>query len=100
MGSNDNDDPSVTVPERFWWEIFDRGVQDYVLPIKAKAEERGLPFVLNICFVGFKPTSRFLQENPAEYVEFMLAVLGHLKQAYSTPLEPDLWETLGRTMGR
>ena len=92
IGSNDNDDPNVMVPERFWWQIFDRHVKDYVLPIKARVEARGDRFVLNVCFVGFKPSSRFLQENPAEYVEFMLAVLNHLKTAYSIPLEPDVWE--------
>jgi hypothetical protein len=92
IGSNDNDDPNVMVPERFWWQIFDRHVKDYVLPIKARVEARGDRFVLNVCFVGFRASSRFLQENPAEYVEFMLAVLNHLKTAYSTPLEPDLWE--------
>ena len=92
IGSNDNDDPNVMVPERFWWQIFDRHVKDYVLPIKARVEARGDHFVLNVCFVGFKPSSRFLQENPAEYVEFMLAVLNHLKTAYAIPLEPDVWE--------
>ncbi len=92
IGSNDNDDPNVMVPERFWWQIFDAHVKDYVLPIKARVEARGDRFVLNVCFVGFKPSSRFLQENPAEYVEFMLAVLNHLKTAYSVPLEPDVWE--------
>jgi O-glycosyl hydrolase len=92
IGSNDNDDPNVVDPSGFWWQIFDRHVNDYVLPIKARVEARGDRFVLNVCFVGFKPTSRFLQENPAEYVEFMLAVLNHLKTAYSVPLEPDVWE--------
>lgn len=92
IGSNDNDDPNVMAPERFWWQIFDRNVKDYVLPIKARVEARGDPFILNVCFVGFRESSRFLQENPAEYVEFMLAVLNRLKTAYSTPLEPDLWE--------
>lgn len=92
IGSNDNDDPNVMAPERFWWQIFDRHVKDYVLPIKTRVEARGDRFVLNVCFVGFKPTTRFLQENPAEYVEFMLAVLNHLKTAYSIPLEPDVWE--------
>src|SRR5262249_38762459 len=92
IGSNDNDDPKVTVPDRFWWQIFDRNVQDYVLPIKARVEASGDRFVLNVCFVGFRESSRFLQENPAEYVEFMLAVLNRLKTAYSIPLEPDVWE--------
>jgi len=92
IGSNDNDDPKVMAPEGFWWQIFDRHVKDYVLPIKARVEARGDRFVLNVCFVGFKPTSRFLQENPAEYVEFMLAVLNRLKTAYAIPLEPDVWE--------
>ncbi|HSE66136.1 MAG TPA: glycoside hydrolase family 30 beta sandwich domain-containing protein, partial [Gemmatimonadales bacterium] len=92
IGSNDNDDPNVMVPDRFWWQIFDRHVKDYVLPVKARVEARGDRFILNVCFVGFRASSRFLQEDPAEYVEFMLAVLSRLKAAYSTPLEPDLWE--------
>jgi hypothetical protein len=92
VGSNDNDDPNVTVPERFWWEIFDRHVKDYVLPIKQRVEARGQPFVLNVCFVGFRQSSRFLQENPAEYVEFMLNVLRRLRDGYAVSLEPDLWE--------
>ena len=45
IGSNDNDDPNVMAPERFWWQIFDRNVKDYVLPIKARAEARGDPFI-------------------------------------------------------
>ncbi len=90
IGQNDNSDPNSVNPSGFRWHCFDRLVQNYVLPVKAAVEARGEPFVLNTCYVGFSATASFQQSSPAEYAEFVVTVLKHLKQTFN--LEPDIWE--------
>lgn len=90
LGTNDNDDPHVLNPAGFRWAIPDGQVERFVLPMKRKVEARGEPFILTATYVGFRETSQYQQRDTAEYTEFMLAVLNHLKTRFG--LVPDLWE--------
>ena len=90
IGTNDNDDPDVLNPAGFRWQLFDYLVRTFAIPLKARVEARGEPFTLVTCFVGFRPTSEYQQRNPREYVEFMLAVLNHMRDRFN--LVPDVWE--------
>jgi glucosylceramidase len=88
--TNDNNDPNVTDLTHFYFGLLDTQVNNWVLPIKARVEGHGDPFQLNVCYVGFQASTQFQQKDPAEYVEFMLTVLRHLKTKFG--LEPDTWE--------
>lgn len=90
IGTNDNDDPHQLNPAGFRWQLFDYLVRTFAIPIKARVQARGEPFTLVTCFVGFRPTSAYLQRDPREYVEFMLAVLTRLRDTHH--LVPDVWE--------
>ena len=90
IGTNDNGDPHSTNPAGFTWYCFDRHVTNVVLPIKQRVEARGERFWLNVCYVGFAPSSAFQQTDPAEYAELVVTVLTHLKSRFG--LEPDTWE--------
>ncbi len=90
IGQNDNNDPNVVNAAGFSWYCFDQKVTTFVLPIKQRVEARGERFTLNLCYVGFRPSADFQQSDPAEYAEFVLVVLNHLKSVFG--LEPDVWE--------
>jgi hypothetical protein len=80
----------VLNPAGFRWGLFDELIRTFVIPLKARVLARGEPFVLVACYVGFRPTSAYQQRNPAEYVEFMLTVLNHLREKFN--VVPDIWE--------
>jgi hypothetical protein len=90
IGTNDNDNPDLLNPAGFRWKLFDYLVRTFAIPLKARVEARGEPFTLVTCFVGFRPTSAYQQRDPREYVEFMLAVLHHMRDSFN--LVPDVWE--------
>jgi hypothetical protein len=90
IGSNDNSDPDVLNPAGFRWQLFDCLVTTFALPLKRRVEARGEPFTLVTTFVGFRPTSEYQQREAREYVEFMLAVLGRMRDTHR--LVPDVWE--------
>jgi hypothetical protein len=90
IGQNDNNDPNVLNPAGFTWYCFDKQVNDILLSLKQRVEARGEKFVLNVCYVGFLTGSAYQQNDPAEYAEFVFAVLDHLKTQFG--LEPDIWE--------
>ncbi|MEO8198942.1 MAG: hypothetical protein ABI679_00340 [Gemmatimonadota bacterium] len=89
-GTNDNADPHVLNPAGFRWELEDYLVETFVLPMKRRVEARGEPFILTATYVGSRTTSQYQQKDSAEYNEFMLAVLDHLKTKYG--IVPDIWE--------
>lgn len=90
LGTNDNSDPHVLNPAGFRWQLFDHLVRTFAIPLKSRVEARGEPFTLVACFVGFRPTSAYLQRDPLEYVEFMITALNHMRDSFN--LVPDMWE--------
>lgn len=90
IGRNDDPSPSTTDPGGFRWDCLDRQVERVVLPIRRRVEAMGRRFTLNVCYVGFRPTSAFQQDDPAEYAEFVVQVVRHLRERYA--LVPDTWE--------
>lgn len=90
LGTNDNADPNALNRAGFRWELEDYLVEAFVLPMKRRVEARGEPFILTATYVGFRTTSQYQQRDPAEYNEFMLTVLDHLKTKFG--IVPDLWE--------
>jgi hypothetical protein len=89
-GTNDNSDPATLNAAGFYWGPWDQKITRMVVPLKQAVEARGDKFILNVCYVGFDDSSGFQQANAAEYAEFVLTVLKHLKQTFG--LEPDIWE--------
>ncbi|HXI19936.1 MAG TPA: hypothetical protein VNH46_02570 [Gemmatimonadales bacterium] len=93
VATNDNNDPNVVNPAGFWWVLMDYQIQNWVLPLKARVEANGGTFMLNVNYVGFKSSEDFQQTlpgAPAEYAEFVVTVLHHIKDTWG--LEPDIWE--------
>ena len=86
---NDDSDPRTTNLDGFSWTGWDRRVSDWVLPIKRKVEARGEPFVLQVTYNGHARSTLF-QKNPAEYAEFVSAVLHRLRSEWGVEL--DLWD--------
>lgn len=89
VATNDNPDPAVTDQAGFDWTTLDQRVGDWVIPFKRAVETRGEPFVLNVTYVGFTPTSAF-HKNPSEYAEFVSAILHRLRDRWG--IEPELWD--------
>lgn len=90
IGQNDDASPSTTDPGGFRWDCLDRQVERVVLPVRRRVEAMGRRFTLNVCYVGFRPTSAFQQDDPAEYAELVVQVIRHLRDRYA--LVPDRWE--------
>lgn len=93
---NDNDDSKVLAPGGFQWARLDKVIEDVVVPFKAKLEQSGEHFWLNLQYVAFTNDlcegGRYVHEDPKEYAEFVLAVYQHLKEKYS--LTPDSWDMM------
>ena len=88
---NDNDDPNVINWDGFDFAELDWHIENTVLPIRKRLEDRGETLIINLCFVSFddQPTS---QRDPEEYAEFVLATYMHVDQKYG--FTPDLWEVI------
>ena len=97
---NDNDDPFVLNPAGFHWDDLDWRVATVWLPLKAKADARGVPLEFSLTYVAFTEQSKggpYIHDQPEEYAEFILAAFLHLKDTYGIVpdslemiLEPDL----------
>jgi hypothetical protein len=93
--SNDNADPNTINPAGFHFEEMDERVDNIVLPIRQRLQARGEKLFLNLTYVAFDkqcPSAPNDHQSPAEYAEFVLATLQHLKQKYN--LVPDTWEVI------
>jgi hypothetical protein len=93
---NDNDDPKVLAPAGFQWARLDKVIEDVVVPFKAKLEQSGEHFWLNLQYVAFTNDVcdglKYVHEDPKEYAEFVLATYQHLKEKYN--LTPDSWDVM------
>ena len=83
---NDNTDPNVIAPGRFWFSELDDIVDKVVLPMKARLEARGEQLIFNLNYVAFlnqcNPIPPYPHANAQEYAEFILAAFQHLQQRY------------------
>jgi hypothetical protein len=86
---NDNADPNLLNPAGFRWGPFDTTVHKWVLPLKKYA---GSAFRLNLNVVAMRVTPTSVRADSAEYAEFGLAVLQHLKTVFN--LTPDYFELM------
>ncbi|MEZ5895329.1 MAG: hypothetical protein R3C40_10695 [Parvularculaceae bacterium] len=93
---NDNDDPNVLNEDGIQWSCLDYYVENLLIPMRAKLEERGerLHIVLN--YVDFKrpPLASDLShsKNPEEFAELIAAAFDHLKSKYD--ITPDAFEVI------
>ena len=92
---NDNADPMVMNPAGFHWSEIDRKVETVVLPVRQRLQARGEHLFLNVNYVAFVQqcsNTRYDHQDPAEYAEFALATVQHLRDKYG--LVPDSWEMI------
>jgi hypothetical protein len=87
---NDNSNPHVINPAGFQWAEYDERMTDWVLPLRTSIRAAGLPFVFIVNYTGGDSTEAMQQRDPAEYAEFVEAVLEHYQTTYG--IEPDLWD--------
>lgn len=86
---NDNEDPEVANLHGFYFSWLDCCVEEVVLPIKERLEQRGDRLVLTVSYaIENWETPEWLQQ-PEEYFEFARTVLTHLRDRYK--LMPDYW---------
>jgi len=90
--TNDNSNPNVINAAGFDFAELDHNVEYVVLPMRDILAARGERLFLNICYVAFVDGAVGVHESPAEYAEFALATMLHLRQKYG--LEPDAWEVI------
>lgn len=92
---NDNGSPTVIDPAGFHFGELDLAVETVVLPMKRRLEARGERLFLNVDYVAFVqqcPGVRYDHRDAAEYAEFVLATVQHLRDEYE--LVPDAWEVI------
>jgi len=92
--TNDNANPIVRNDAGFIWTALDAKVTNVVLPIKAALAARGETLKVNLCYVYFtaSPPASYVHEDPAEYAEFILAIVQHLDATHG--LIPDSLEVI------
>lgn len=88
---NDNDDPYDINWDGFSFDEMDWLVEEWVLPLQTKMQERGEKLWINICYVAFID-HRDAHPDPEEYAEFVLATYLHLQEKYG--IVPDSWEVI------
>jgi hypothetical protein len=66
-------------------------MQQSVLPMIERLKARGEKLWLNICYVSFR-SGRYLQLEPEEYAELVLATYLHMRDRYG--ITPDTWEII------
>jgi len=86
---NDNADPNGTNAGGFRWTEFDKIVTKWVLPLKQRA---GADFLLNLNVVCMQSSCAPVRANPAEYAEFGVTVLEHLRSTFN--LTPQYFELM------
>lgn len=83
---NDNDNPDVINPNRFYFGELDYLIDRVALPMKQLLEAKGESLYINLLYVAFTgqngPGTQYIHNNPDEYAEFMLATFKHLKARY------------------
>ncbi|MFN0116278.1 MAG: hypothetical protein ACKVPY_16525, partial [Paracoccaceae bacterium] len=92
---NDNDDPFLIEPAGFHFDDLDWRVENVWLPLKARADARGLPFEFSLNYVAFTNQSQggpYIHDRPEEFAEFVLAAFLHLKDKYG--IVPDALEPI------
>ena len=89
LWKNDNADPNSTNAAGFRWTEFDRIVTKWVLPLKQRA---GADFLLNVNIVCMQVSCAPVRANAAEYAEFAITVLEHLRTTFS--LTPEYFELM------
>ncbi|HSE44836.1 MAG TPA: glycoside hydrolase family 30 beta sandwich domain-containing protein [Gemmatimonadales bacterium] len=89
LWKNDNADPNSTNAAGFRWTEFDKIVTKWVLPLKQRA---GSDFLLNLNIVCMQSSCAPVRANPAEYAEFGVTVLEHLRSTFN--LTPQYFELM------
>lgn len=87
LWANDNADPHLINPAGFRWSEFDHVVSKWVLPLRKYA---GADFRLNVNVVCFNSSTTGVRADSAEFAEFGLAVVQHLKTTFN--ITPDYFE--------
>lgn len=86
---NDNADPNSTNAAGFRWTEFDKIVTKWVLPLKQRV---GADFLLNLNVVCMQSSCAPVRANSAEYAEFGVTVLEHLRSTFN--LTPQYFELM------
>lgn len=92
---NDNNDPMTINPAGFHFSGVDCVVDNIVLPLKKRLEEKGQKLYVNVNYVAFTGQIKdgsYIHNDASEYAEFVLATYQHLKAKYA--IVPDAWEVL------
>jgi hypothetical protein len=104
---NDNEDPFVINPNGFHFTELDARVDNMVLPLKQRLEDRGEKLYINLTYVDFGPSKFKHKDFPEEYAEFILATFLHLQDKYGwvpdaveVTLEPENAHWSGKQIGQ
>lgn len=97
---NDNEDPKDLNMNGFQFSELDNKLEVGLLPLKNKLKEKGIDLYVNLCYVAFTQNldaKDYIQNDPDEYAEVVLAAFKHLDEKYGfvpnaleVILEPDL----------
>lgn len=91
---NDDDDPNTINWSGYQFTELDETVEQLVLPLKQRLNNRGKRLFVNLCYVSFTeqtaPGSTFIHTDAEEYAEFAQATMKHLEMKYD--IVPDSWE--------
>lgn len=90
--TNDNGDPRVLNAAGFDWAELDHVMDFVTIPFRDALAARGEQLHINICYVAFNDGAVSVHENAAEYAEFALATVLHLRQKYG--ITPNTWEIM------
>lgn len=91
---NDNTDPFVADPSRFYWGYVDGQVDNAILPMRQRLAARGEKLAIVLQYIDFNQAGvvkPFLQmKAPEEYAELVNEAFKHLRQKYN--IVPDAFE--------
>ena len=90
--TNDNGDPAVLNAAGFDWAELDHNIDFIVIPMRDALAARGEQLHINLCYVAFNDGAVSIHENAAEYAEFALATVLHMRQKYG--ITPNTWEIM------
>lgn len=92
---NDNNDPNDLNMDGFIFSELDNKIEVGLLPLKKKLEESGQKLYVNLCYVAFAGSlsnEEYIQDDPAEYAEVILAAFKHISEKYG--FSPDALEVI------
>lgn len=89
---NDDADPNHINWAGFDFAELDHQVDYVVLPVRDALVNNGDKLFLDVVYVVRSLNTPNIHEDPAEYAEFALATMLHLRQKYG--LNPDTWEVI------